>query len=153
MTCGNGNDTFFLAKHARNVYAIDISKEAIIRTRERCKDFNNIIYINDDHQNIDKYIKDKIYLFIFNLGYLPDSSSQSLTKASTTLSAIKKAIELCNGYLVISFYRGQEGGKDEYLRISKYLIDNNILPIETYRQYRHENEPLTAIYKLNQKNQ
>lgn len=41
MTCGNGNDTLFLAQHAGFVYAIDISQEAITKTMQRTNKFNN----------------------------------------------------------------------------------------------------------------
>lgn len=72
MTMGNGNDTYLLASLSKQVYAFDINDEAINNTKERCKQFNNIEYILDNHINVDKYVG-SANLFIFNLGYLPNS--------------------------------------------------------------------------------
>ncbi|MBQ2656510.1 MAG: methyltransferase domain-containing protein, partial [Erysipelotrichaceae bacterium] len=74
MTAGNGNDTLFLARLAKRVLAFDVSEEAIRRSKERTKDFSNIEFHLDSHANIDKYLKEnEASLFIFNLGYLPNS--------------------------------------------------------------------------------
>ena len=63
MTMGNGNDTFYLSKLSRKVYAFDIQEEALINTRKRCQDLNNIVYIKDNHLNFDKYIKEEVKLY------------------------------------------------------------------------------------------
>ncbi len=50
-TCGNGNDTLFLATraHRGKVYAFDIQKEAIINTQNKCRELTNVEYICDSH--------------------------------------------------------------------------------------------------------
>lgn len=151
MTSGNGNDTYFLASLAKKVIAVDISKEAIENTRKKCEVFANIDYINDSHANIDNYINDKIRLFIFNLGFLPSSDNPAITSAKDTLIAFKKAYSLLQnkGYIIITFYRGHIGGKDEYYLLTDYFNSNNIPVLDTYRAYRNANEPITYIIKKN----
>ncbi|MDO4198791.1 MAG: class I SAM-dependent methyltransferase [Erysipelotrichaceae bacterium] len=56
MTMGNGNDTLFLCRLSKKVYAFDISKKAIENTKKRLKDYDNYELIHDSHSNIDKYI-------------------------------------------------------------------------------------------------
>ena len=106
MTCGNGNDTLFLSTYSKLVYAFDISKLAIENTNKRINSKNNVVLINDSHCNIDNYIKEKVKLFIFNLGYLPNTDIVSITNAKDSLIAFKKAYALLkdNGYIVITFY-------------------------------------------------
>ena len=148
MTLGNGNDTLFLANKVKKVYAIDIAKEAINKSKKILKDFNNIVYICDNHTNVDKYIEDEINLFIFNLGYLPHSDIISVTNKNDTLKAFIKAYKLLmpGGYIAITFYLGHSGGKDEYYHLDKYIKDNNILVLEKYKQDKIDS-PITYIIK------
>ena len=148
MTAGNGNDTLFLCRHAGKVYAFDISEEAIRNTAERTKDFDNLVLIHDSHVNIDKYIKEKVRLFIFNLGYLPKGNTYSVTRAEDTLIAFKKAYGMLEegGYIVITFYLGHKGGKDEYYLLKRYLENEKITIQESYRQDKPDS-PITVILR------
>ena len=136
MTAGNGNDTLLLARLSKKVYAFDVSKQAIDNTKERIKDYDNVVLINDSHANAEKYVKEKVRLFIFNLGYLPGSDQTSITKADVTLEAFKKACGLLEkgGYIVITFYLKQKGGLDEYYLLSDHINKNRFQITETYRQ-------------------
>lgn len=146
MTVGNGNDTLLLSELSRKVYGFDISSEAIKRTESKLTK-DNVILIHDNHINIDKYIKEDIRLFIFNLGYLPHSNDNNHTMAKETLIAFKKAYELIsNGYIIITFYLGHIGGKDEYYLLDNYIKQANIKVIEKYKQDKL-NSPITYIIK------
>ena len=148
MTLGNGNDALLLCSLAKKVYGFDISNEAINNSKKKLKDFDNIVYINDNHINVDEYVKEKAKLIIFNLGYLPHSLDANITKANETLIAFKKAYELIedDGYLVITFYVGHIGGKDEYYLLTDYINKNRFQILETYRQDKIDS-PITYIIK------
>jgi methylase of polypeptide subunit release factors len=150
MTAGNGNDTLFLARYAKTVYAFDISEEAIRRSREKTAECDNVVLIHDNHINIDRYIKEKIRLFIFNLGYLPSSQETRITKAEETLIAFDKAYSLLEekGYIVITFYIGHKGGKDEYYLLKDHIKKNRFQIIETYSQNKIDS-PITYIIRKN----
>lgn len=150
MTLGNGNDSEILCKLSKKVYGFDISKQAIINSKKRLCNFHNIEYINDNHINVDKYVRENVKLVIFNLGYLPHSEEKSITKANETLIAFKKAYDLLenNGYMVITFYIGHKGGKDEYYLLNDYINKNRLQILETYKQDKIES-PITYIIKKN----
>src|SRR5690625_7346405 len=60
-TCGNGNDTLFLAKltgEAGNVSAFDIQQDAITRTKEFTKDYNHVHLIHDSNANLNQYLQE-----------------------------------------------------------------------------------------------
>ena len=85
-TCGNGNDTLFLAQSAaKKVYAFDIQQQAIDSTLKLLQT-NNCLekceVILDSHSNFDNYISEPIKAVVFNLGYLPnaDHTITTLTK-------------------------------------------------------------------------
>ena len=148
MTLGNGNDAYLLCQMSYKVYGFDISMEAINNSKIRLKDFNNIIFINDNHINVDNYVGELVKLVIFNLGYLPHSSDCSITKAEETLLAFKKAYDLLinNGYIIITFYVGHKGGKDEYYLLKDYIEKNRFQILETYKQDKIDS-PITYIIK------
>lgn len=118
-TCGNGNDTLFLAKtSAKRVYGFDIQQQAIDNTTsllrehdllERCE------IILDSHSNFDKYITDPLRAVVFNLGYLPNADHNITTVADTTMLAINKFLEKLElgGRIIIVVYWGHENGKIE----------------------------------------
>lgn len=148
MTLGNGNDSLLLCECAKKVYGFDISKTAIENSKNRLSNFNNIEYINDNHINVDEYVKERIRLAIFNLGYLPYSDENSVTKAEETLIAFEKVYKLLqeDGYIIITFYLGHKGGKEEYYLLDDYINKNRLLILETYRQDKLDS-PITYIIK------
>ena len=74
---GNGHDTAFLCQlvgEKGKIYAFDIQEGATRNTKKKLQELNLLEraeLILDGHQNIDKYITEKVRLVIFNLGYLP----------------------------------------------------------------------------------
>ncbi len=131
-TCGNGNDTLFLATraHRGKVYAFDIQKEAINNTKNKCCMLNNIEYICDSHQHLSQYVSEPIDLAIYNLGYLPNSSSNLTTNACSTISALEQTLLLLkpNGACLVTIYTGHDNHEEE----------RNILPfIQQLSKYKY----------------
>ena len=147
MTAGNGNDTLFLARYAGKVIAFDICETAILRSKERTKDFDNVLYYQANHADVDRYVKkNEASLFLFNLGYLPGNEELSITHPNDTLTAFSKAYDLLieGGYLVITFYLKQRGGWDEYYLITDYVQKKKLPVMEAYRQDKMD-APITWI--------
>ena len=86
--------------------------------------------INDGHQNMDKYVKDKVKAVMFNLGYLPGGDHRIGTKGETTAEAVTKAMELLevNGIISIVIYYGGDSGFEE-----KEYLDEFIKGIDSKR--------------------
>src|SRR5690625_5302883 len=89
-TCGNGNDTLFLAElvgEAGHVYSFDIQAQAIETTKNVLKEhqYENVTYVHDSHAKIAEYIPSELLGqiggAIFNLGYLPRSDKQKIGRA------------------------------------------------------------------------
>ncbi len=148
MTVGGGNDTLFLASLAKEVIGFDISKEALDRAEERLLGKDNVTLYCQSHEYVDRYVKHARF-FLFNLGYYPYGDRSLPTRSSSTLVAFKKAWDLLEegGYIVITFYRGHQGGEEEYYLLDRYIRNNALPVIETYRQYRSAEEPVTYILK------
>lgn len=128
-TCGNGNDTVFLAQlvgEKGRVFSFDIQDVAIKNATKKLTDFkleNRVSLIKDGHQNMDAYVDKNIKAAMFNLGYLPGGDHSISTKADTTISALKKAIELLvvGGIITLVIYYGKDNGFDEKERVLSFL--------------------------------
>lgn len=147
-TMGNGNDTLFLAQRSLKVYAFDIQKEALINSKERCKDYNNISYHLLSHSQMDEVIEEPVDLVVFNLGYLPKGDLTITSKADTSMEAIKKALALCKsqGSVFISFYIGHPEGLVEY---NTFLTIVDSLDCKVERTYTYiDRKDAPILYHL-----
>lgn len=108
MTSGRGNDTLFLAKRFKKVISFDIQQEAIDATTAILKTNNidNVTLIRDSHANLISYVKEKVDLAIYNLGYLPSGNKDVKTESSSTIASLTSALEILNsnGLIIIVLY-------------------------------------------------
>lgn len=150
-TAGNGNDTLFLAKlvgREGKVYAFDIQEEAIIKTRRRLIDadeLEQVELIQEGHENIDRYINEKVKGAMFNLGYLPGGNHKIITRPESTVRAIDKVLEklLPGGIVTIVIYYGHEGGLEEKDKLLEYIkrLDNTIFSVIKIDYPNRQNNP------------
>lgn len=128
-TCGNGGDTLFLAGLVGKggvVFSFDIQKKALDRTSERLMIEgmdDRVRLIQDSHEHMDEYVKEKVRCVMFNLGYLPGGDHSICTKGRSTIAAIRKAMDLLlvNGIISIVVYYGGDSGFDEKEEVLKFI--------------------------------
>ena len=115
-TMGNGHDTFFLAKLAKQVYAFDIQEQALEKTSQRLQEagLTNAELILQGHETVDQFVTE-VKAAIFNLGYLPSADKSIITQPQTTIEALDKLCQLLvkGGRIAIMIYYGHEGGDIE----------------------------------------
>ena len=148
-TCGNGNDTEFLAQQVPNgkVYAFDIQEIAIQNTSKKTDAFKNVRLIQDSHAKVKQYIQSneigKIDAAIFNLGYLPKGDKSIVTNANSTLAAIDEIFDILTteGIIVLVIYHGHDEGKIERDALLNYLqhFDQNKAHILQYQFINQKN--------------
>src|SRR5690554_4206261 len=121
MTLGNGNDTLFLAKHSKFVYAFDIQQKALDTSLDllNIHDLNNYKLILDSHENILNYV-DRVDVAIFNLGYLPGSDKTITTNYKVTINALNKLMNIKTKAICIVVYPGHTEGKIESDNLSMF---------------------------------
>lgn len=120
-TMGNGNDTAYLSELVGKdgkVYAFDIQEQAIENTKSRLSDGkleDRVKLIHDGHENINMYVKEKVKLIIYNLGYLPSGDHDITTESETTIQSIGKGLGVLEdgGLIIIVVYPGHENGRRE----------------------------------------
>ena len=149
MTCGNGKDTLFLANIAKKVYGFDIQSTAINNTRSLLKTYKNVTLIQDSHINIDKYIKEKIDVVIYNLGYLPGGDKKIITTANSTIISFKKIIKLLNekALIIIEVYPHNLDEVENILNFTKTI--NNSYDVIKLDLHNKNNSPFLLVISKN----
>lgn len=154
-TAGNGHDTLFLAKlvgdHGQ-VYAFDVQKAAVDATLLRLLDEgleHRALVLNDGHENVTKYVTKPVSAAVFNLGYLPGSDHDIITKPNTTITAIKELLQLLtiDGVIVLVIYHGHEGGKEERDAVIEYVssLPQKHVHVLKYQFLNQQNDPPFVI--------
>ena len=162
-TAGNGHDTLFLADlvgESGHVYAFDIQKEAIQNTAEKIEKANlksRTTLIQDGHENVSQYVQTKVKAAIFNLGYLPGSNQEVVTRGTSTIKAVESLLDLLTvgGLIVLVIYHGHEGGKLEKEEIMSYVqqLPQSYAHVLSYQFLNQQNNPpfIIAIEKMKEK--
>lgn len=99
-TCGNGNDSLFLAALTGPdgaLYACDIQPVAVETTARRLEEAGyreGVHVFRMDHARFDEpgVLPDQADCFMYNLGYLPGSDHAVRTQAKSTLLSLRAAL-------------------------------------------------------------
>ena len=129
FTMGNGHDTEFLSKtvgEKGRLYAFDVQQQALESTARRLEASGcpkNYTLIHDSHHNVKNYVDVPIKAGMFNLGWLPGGDKSITTLRSTTLPAIRSAIELMDrdAVITVAIYPGHEEGDAEGKMVEEFL--------------------------------
>lgn len=154
-TMGNGHDTLFLAKLAKQVYAFDIQEQALEKTSQRIQEagLTNVDLILQGHETVDQYVTE-VKAAIFNLGYLPSADKSIITQPQTTLEALEKLCQVLvkGGRIAIMIYYGHEGGDIERDAVLDFVsqLPQQEYTATIYRTLNQINNPpfLVMIEKL-----
>ncbi|MGM7702459.1 class I SAM-dependent methyltransferase [Pseudalkalibacillus sp. Hm43] len=162
-TVGNGHDTVFLAElvgEKGRIYGFDIQEQAVENTIERLK--NNGLeeraqIMLRSHAEVKEVVPaeyhGKVEAAIFNLGYLPGSDKEIITKPDSTLQAIEALLDILKpgGLIILVVYYGHEGGVEEKEHLMQYLaeLDQKRAHVLQYQFLNQKNNPpfLVAVEK------
>ena len=154
-TMGNGHDTLFLAKLAKQVYAFDIQEQALEKTSQRIQEagLSNVDLILQGHETVDQFVRE-VKAAIFNLGYLPSADKSIITQPQTTIEALDKLCQMLikGGRIAIMIYYGHEGGDIERDAVMSFVshLPQQEYTATIYRTLNQINNPpfLVMIEKL-----
>ena len=154
-TMGNGHDTLFLAKLAKQVYAFDIQEQALEKTSQRLQEagLSNAELILQGHETVDQFVTE-VKAAIFNLGYLPSADKSIITQPQTTIEALEKLCQMLvkGGRIAIMIYYGHEGGDIERDAVLDFVsqLPQQEYTATIYRTLNQINNPpfLVMIEKL-----
>ena len=154
-TMGNGHDTLFLAKLAKQVYAFDIQEQALEKTSQRLQEagLTNAELILQGHETVDQFVREA-KAGIVNLGYLPSADKSIITQPQTTIEALEKLCHLLvkGGRIAIMIYYGHEGGDIEKDVVMDFVsqLPQQEYTATIYRTLNQINNPpfLVMIEKL-----
>ena len=148
-TCGNGYDSLFLSRQVSAlgcVYSFDIQQTAIDATYQRLqkeKALAPLTLILAGHERMLDYIAKEDYgqikAVMFNLGYLPHSDKQIITRSKTTVAALESACSILapSAIITILVYSGHDGGMDESQAVKTWCAQlSNEFEVEILQSIR-----------------
>ena len=154
-TAGNGHDTLFLAQLVGDdgfVYAFDVQKQAVDATLHRLLDNaleHRALVLKNGHENVAKYVNKPVAGAIFNLGYLPGSDHEVITRPNTTIQALESLLKLLKigGIIVLVIYHGHEGGKEERDEVIRFVseLPQKYIHVLRYEFLNQKNDPPFVI--------
>ncbi|MBI6864613.1 class I SAM-dependent methyltransferase [Lysinibacillus sp. RSDA_15] len=159
-TAGNGHDTLFLAQLVGDegqVYAFDVQKKAVDATLHRLLDQgleHRALVLNKGHEEVANFIHKPVAAAIFNLGYLPGSNHDIITKPTTTIQAIEDLLKLLKvgGLIILVIYHGHPGGKEERDTVTDYVsqLPQKYVHVLKYEFLNQQNDPpfIIALEKM-----
>jgi predicted methyltransferase len=127
-TMGNGQDTLWLCGlvgERGRVYAFDVQREAVDRTRERLNAagvLQRAALFCTGHERMAEMVAEPVDVVMFNLGWLPGAGHNVTTRTETTLKAVETALSLLkpDGLMTICVYPGHDEGKRELEALLKW---------------------------------
>ncbi len=124
-TCGNGQDTLFLASLQPGcLYALDIQEDALANTKALLGAVTQVVFHRGCHSQFPEEIRPQtVKLFVYNLGYLPGGDKTLTTLSETTLLSLKRALDLVmpGGAISVTCYPGHPEGALEESKILEWV--------------------------------
>ena len=121
-TLGQGKDTdFFLSQNVRIVYGFEIQRDVFESTKERLDDQRTCFY-NVGHEHMEEYIHEEVDAILFNFGYFPKGDPKITTQSSSSVSAVRQALNLLKvkGRMALVMYP-HESGQEEAKCMEQFL--------------------------------
>lgn len=164
-TAGGGVDTLTLAElvgRTGRIYAFDIQRQALDRTRERLSPLEaegklpDVRLLLRDHAEMADAVepdsKGRVAAIMFNLGYLPGGDPSIITVPSSTIDALNGAMTLLRpgGMITCVLYPGHDGGNLEAAAVEAWAasLPQGLGQAMLYRQPQRAQAPyLIAIEK------
>jgi len=118
-TLGNGHDCLFLCEGVGvegKVIGFDVQEAALQSSRERLiaagVEEGRFELHACGHERMGEFVRRKVKVVMFNLGYLPGADHEVTTKTETSLRALEEAVGLLEkgGLLSVMCYPGHEEG-------------------------------------------
>lgn len=130
-TLGQGKDTdFFLSQNVRIVYGFEIQRDVFESTKERLDDQRTCFY-NVGHEHMEEYIHEEVDAILFNFGYFPKGDPKITTQSSSSVSAVKQALNLLKvkGRMALVMYP-HESGQEEAKCMEQFLKTQTTIQVQ-----------------------
>lgn len=130
-TLGQGKDTdFFLSQNVHKVYGFEIQRDVFESTKERLDDQRTCFY-NVGHEHMEEYIHEEVDAILFNFGYFPKGDPKITTQSSSSVSAVRQALNLLKvkGRMALVMYP-HDTGKEEAICVEEFLKTQTTIQVQ-----------------------
>lgn len=145
-TLGQGKDTnFFLSQNVRIVYGFEIQRDVFESTKERLGNQRTCFY-NVGHEHMEEYIHEEVDAILFNFGYFPKGDPKITTQSSSSVSAVRQALNLLKvkGRMALVMYP-HESGQEEAKCIEELLKAQENIQVQKVQNLLVEHCPYLLL--------
>ena len=128
---GQGKDTdFFLSQNVRIVYGFEIQRDVFESTKERLDDQRTCFY-NVGHEHMEEYIHEEVDAILFNFGYFPKGDPKITTQSSSSVSAVRQALNLLKVKVRMALVMyPHDTGKEEAICVEEFLKTQTTIQVQ-----------------------
>ena len=124
-TVGNGHDTLFLASwvgQGGRVFGFEVQASGLAAALQRLENAHvaeRATLVHAGHETLGEHIpleyQGSVAVGMYNLGYLPGSDKETITRARTTIASLEALMPMLrqHGVITVHIYTGHEGGTEE----------------------------------------
>lgn len=130
-TLGQGKDTdFFLSQNVHKVYGFEIQRDVFESTKERLK-ASRTCFFCVGHEHMEEYIHEEVDAIVFNFGYFPKGDPKITTQSSSSVSAVRQALNLLKvkGRMALVMYP-HESGQEEAKCMEQFLKTQTTIQVQ-----------------------
>ena len=130
-TLGQGKDTdFFLSQNVHKVYGFEIQRDVFESTKKRLGN-QRTCFFHVGHEYMQDYIHEEVDAIIFNFGYFPQGDPKITTQSSSSVSAVRQALNLLKvkGRMALVMYP-HESGQEEAKCMEEFLKTQTSIQVQ-----------------------
>lgn len=130
-TLGQGKDTdFFLSQNVHKVYGFEIQRDVFESTKKRLGN-QRTCFFHVGHEYMQDYIHEEVDAIIFNFGYFPQGDPKITTQSSSSVSAVRQALNLLKvkGRMALVMYP-HESGQEEAKCMEQFLKTQTTIQVQ-----------------------
>ena len=130
-TLGQGKDTdFFLSQNVRRIYGFEIQRDVFESTKKRLGN-QRTCFFHVGHEHMEEYIHEEVDAIIFNFGYFPQGDPKITTQSSSSVSAVRQALNLLKvkGRMALVMYP-HESGQEEAKCMEQFLKTQTTIQVQ-----------------------
>ena len=130
-TLGQGKDTdFFLSQNVRRIYGFEIQRDVFESTKKRLGN-QRTCFFHVGHEYMQDYIHEEVDAIIFNFGYFPQGDPKITTQSSSSVSAVRQALNLLKvkGRMSLVMYP-HDTGKEEAICVEEFLKTQTTIQVQ-----------------------
>ena len=119
-----------MSQNVRRIYGFEIQRDVFESTKKRLGN-QRTCFFHVGHEYMQDYIHEEVDAIIFNFGYFPQGDPKITTQSSSSVSAVRQALNLLKvkGRMALVMYP-HDTGKEEAICVEEFLKTQTTIQVQ-----------------------